>query len=242
MLRFFRQIRQRLITENKFSKYLMYAIGEIVLVVIGILIALQVNNWNEQQKAQAKELKILKELQTDLISNEKRLVNKIEFFSRTKREGKLIEEHLTNKLAYHDSLPRYLSIPLGNFSFLLSYSAYENLKSQGFDKISNDELRLSIIRLYDEKFGLIKDQETKITNIITNTIVPITLKYFKTTLSKELVPNDYEKLLNTFEYTNLISQLIFVAEDYENISQNTIIEIDKLLEEIESEINKLEKN
>ncbi|MEP0131908.1 MAG: DUF6090 family protein [Eudoraea sp.] len=49
MLRFFRQIRQRLLTENKFSKYLLYAVGEILLVVIGILIALQVNNWNEDR-------------------------------------------------------------------------------------------------------------------------------------------------------------------------------------------------
>ena len=50
MIKFFRRIRQRLLTENKFSKYLIYAIGEIVLVVIGILIALQINNWNESRK------------------------------------------------------------------------------------------------------------------------------------------------------------------------------------------------
>jgi hypothetical protein len=50
MLRFFRQIRQRLLTDNKFRKYLLYAVGEILLVVIGILIALQVNNWNETRK------------------------------------------------------------------------------------------------------------------------------------------------------------------------------------------------
>ena len=50
MLRFFRQIRQTLLTENRFSKYLLYAIGEILLVVIGILIALQIDNWNEDRK------------------------------------------------------------------------------------------------------------------------------------------------------------------------------------------------
>ena len=47
MLKFFRRIRQKLIAENKVGKYLIYAIGEIVLVVIGILIALWINNWNE---------------------------------------------------------------------------------------------------------------------------------------------------------------------------------------------------
>ncbi len=52
MIKFFRRIRQNLLTENKFSKYLVYAIGEIILVVIGILIALQINNWNEDKKNQ----------------------------------------------------------------------------------------------------------------------------------------------------------------------------------------------
>ncbi|MCJ7467209.1 MAG: DUF6090 family protein [Maribacter sp.] len=51
MIKFFRKIRQRLLTENKFSKYLIYAIGEIILVVVGILIALSVNNWNEKRKS-----------------------------------------------------------------------------------------------------------------------------------------------------------------------------------------------
>ena len=49
MLRFFRQIRQRLLAENRFSKYLPYALGEIFLVVIGILIALSINNWNQEK-------------------------------------------------------------------------------------------------------------------------------------------------------------------------------------------------
>ena len=55
MIKFFRKIRQRLLTENKFSKYMLYAIGEIVLVVLGILIALSINNWNEEKNDKAIE-------------------------------------------------------------------------------------------------------------------------------------------------------------------------------------------
>jgi len=50
MIKFFRKIRQKLLSENRFSKYLIYAVGEILLVVIGILIAVQINNFNEQNK------------------------------------------------------------------------------------------------------------------------------------------------------------------------------------------------
>ena len=66
MIKFFRGIRQRLLSENKFSKYLIYAIGEIVLVVIGILIALQINNWNEGRKEFRKSKALLEEFRRDL--------------------------------------------------------------------------------------------------------------------------------------------------------------------------------
>ena len=66
MIKFFRKIRKNLLSENKFSKYILYAIGEIVLVIIGILIALQINNKNEQRKTENKIVSILKEVQHDL--------------------------------------------------------------------------------------------------------------------------------------------------------------------------------
>src|SRR5210317_1533014 len=66
MLRFFRQIRQRLLTDNKFSKYLLYAIGEILLVVIGILIALQIDNWNEEVRNRKIEQSFYRDILADL--------------------------------------------------------------------------------------------------------------------------------------------------------------------------------
>ena len=69
MFRFFRQIRQHLLTENKFSKYLLYAIGEILLVVIGILIALQVDNWNEQREQRQTARRYLASLIEDVTAD-----------------------------------------------------------------------------------------------------------------------------------------------------------------------------
>lgn len=77
MLKFFRHIRQRLLNENKFSKYLLYAIGEIVLVVIGILIALQINNWNEARKEKHLEKQLISLLINDL--EEKKRENIVDF-------------------------------------------------------------------------------------------------------------------------------------------------------------------
>ncbi|WP_430412415.1 DUF6090 family protein [Kordia sp.] len=66
MLKFFRSIRQRLLKENKFKNYVLYAIGEILLVMIGILLALQVNNWNESRKTKSALKDTLKTVATDL--------------------------------------------------------------------------------------------------------------------------------------------------------------------------------
>jgi hypothetical protein len=49
MIKFFRSIRSKRLSENKFGKYLAYSFGEVILVVVGILIALQINNWNENR-------------------------------------------------------------------------------------------------------------------------------------------------------------------------------------------------
>ncbi len=73
MIKFFRKIRQNLIMENKTSKYLKYAIGEIVLVMIGILLALQVNNWNEARKDHDKKIALLKSLKVEFALNLKQL-------------------------------------------------------------------------------------------------------------------------------------------------------------------------
>ena len=69
MIKFFRNIRRRLLRENRFTRYLLYAIGEIILVVIGILIALQINNWNEKRKNTLAFEKLITSFKKELRSN-----------------------------------------------------------------------------------------------------------------------------------------------------------------------------
>ncbi len=73
MPKFFRKIRRTLLKENRFSKYLLYVIGEVVLVVIGILIALQINNWSEARKRSAEEQRLLVALVEDFEQNKIRI-------------------------------------------------------------------------------------------------------------------------------------------------------------------------
>src|SRR6056300_1690800 len=99
MIKFFRKIRQNLIMENKTGKYLKYAIGEIVLVVIGILIALQINNWNEHRKLQSEELNLLADIKTNLVVTLKNLQHD------TLVNGKYLKNYLKIENYINDNLP-----------------------------------------------------------------------------------------------------------------------------------------
>ena len=111
MIKFFRRIRQQLITENKFSKYLLYAIGEIVLVVIGILIALSINNWNENNKLNKEEKKMLISLNTDFKENLVRLEKTIALQEKMIKNSKgFIQIMLSeNKNVGSDSIANMIS-------------------------------------------------------------------------------------------------------------------------------------
>ena len=75
MIKFFRKIRKTLADDNKPLKYLRYAIGEIVLVVIGILIALQINNWNEHNNLSKKEVALLINIKNDLEADNNKILS-----------------------------------------------------------------------------------------------------------------------------------------------------------------------
>jgi hypothetical protein len=87
MIKLFRKIRQNLLLENKTSKYFKYAIGEIVLVVIGILIALQINNWNENRKQKLAEQEILVSLKKELETNKTNLLFYINKYEKQYKNG-----------------------------------------------------------------------------------------------------------------------------------------------------------
>lgn len=152
MIRFFRTLRQRLLTENGISKYLLYAIGEIVLVILGILIALQVNNWREDLKSNRYERSILKEIRNSLlegIPDSKSLRAR----ARRTREGAVrLARHLNGSALPEDSL--HVLINALRLRRIYNYNSgpYESLKSAGIEQISNDSLRFELIALYDDQF------------------------------------------------------------------------------------------
>ncbi len=117
MFSFFRQIRQKLLTENRVSKYLLYAIGEILLVVIGILIALQVDNWNEERKKQREISQLLLDIEKDLLQNYGLAEYALAFYKVQDSIARRIARHELSEADYRENAR--LSYFISNWEYYL---------------------------------------------------------------------------------------------------------------------------
>ncbi len=151
MLKFFRQIRQRLLNENRFSKYLLYAVGEILLVVMGILIALQVNNWNLAREDLKYQDTVLDEIKKSLESDIGRYQENLETLMRMDSGVTGIVNLMETDTSKFDMRKFYESAnkTVLKVSFEYNAGAYEGLKSTGLEKIQNTRLRSDIINYYE---------------------------------------------------------------------------------------------
>jgi hypothetical protein len=158
MIKFFRRIRQRLISENKLYKYLLYAIGEIILVVIGILIALSINNWNEEQKKRSLEedyyCKLLEDLNQDAIE----IKNQIETNAvRIKNSNILISILQKPNFTQKEVVDAMVgSVFQTSYTFKPSLAAFEDIKSSGNLGLLKDlKIKKQLISYYTFLDGLI---------------------------------------------------------------------------------------
>ena len=127
MIKFFRNIRKRLINEGKTTNYLKYALGEIILVVIGILIALQVNNWNQNRIENLRTRELLESMKNDLSSDINFISGYISWNDKQVKHSIEILNDSINGALDADNL--YKKLPLWTISL--------EINSQSFDKIKN---------------------------------------------------------------------------------------------------------
>ena len=148
MIKFFRKIRQNLVSEDRTGKYFKYAIGEIILVVIGILIALSINNWNEENNSKIKSSKYFEKLVSDLVQdtiNINNLINNCEqmqegidlYFNYFEQGNNPIQNLIDSTKSVKWRFFRY---------FPVNYT-YVDIQSSGNSNLIHEELRRSLIEL-----------------------------------------------------------------------------------------------
>jgi len=178
MLRFFRQIRQRLLTDNKFSKYLLYAIGEILLVVIGILIALQVNSYQEEKMARSQECEYLSSLKTDLNIEMSFLEEYAEFDKEVISSSEALLQAYYNKEHFlvDDAFSKQLSILNNRSTFRKHNTTYMELLATGDLNLLTDQALKQEVMLHFQKVEQYEIIIRQNNEYIDNHFAPLALK------------------------------------------------------------------
>jgi AraC-like DNA-binding protein len=259
MIKFFRHIRQSLIMKNQTGQYFKYAIGEIILVVIGILIALQINNWNENRKNQKEQYFILNKLQTDIVSDINYLeelntnigleinnyIECIEILGRKKDASK--EEFMTK-----------FGTIFGVSFFNQNATTFNNLVSSGkLELISNKLLSDDIVNYYTDDY---KGWDTALRDYTRNFIGPYLLKFdhipqmnladgsnysdpnifYRSDVSSfDIKPKTLDDYRKDLFIINALRQKLFTLQGQVSQYVKLLKEMEKLVERIEQEKNRL---
>ena len=231
MIKFFRRIRQQLLSQNRFSKYLLYAVGEIFLVVIGILIALSINNWNEWKKERIRETSVLLDLKENLERNIALAKNGISEIEEINLSSEIVILFIQQKLPYSDSLHYHFRQMdrSGSYIVELNKDGYESYKNIGFEILTSKGLKKEILNLFEVSY---KDYENyiEVTNIMWGSDPFWWKEYFILNMESGMIPIDNKKVqgntavLNSVSILlkrriNIIRKLEFVISESERVLQ-----------------------
>jgi len=238
MISIFKNIRRNLVSNGKTTRYLKYALGEIFLVVIGILIALQINNWNENNIKENRRDILMQELRTDFLFNKDQLeyINKGILKSMTNTK-KVIDMFPITDATNLDSLSYYLSD--GDIFSWYTFNPRSGtvnslINTSSFEIIENQELRTLLVG-WDDAVGDYSEDEILANHFLSEQLNPYTFKYFEYDFDFSNPKNNLS-MLRTLEFENLMKErhnsLLYIIEagdrnDYLNLKKiiNRVLEL-----------------
>ena len=224
MLRFFSKIRLKLAAENRPVKYMRYAIGEILLVVIGILIALQVNNWNQERK-DLKEGKLIRQnIHEEFIKNQELLKVSRKSNEEALSSGKLLISLVGAdkfELAKHNLDSLFNSSMMADSYLPTSNSLQDIMQSGRMNLLNNAELKNTILS-WNAALDLFKEYKEVQTNWQNNQFMPYTLSVIsykqmdiynqKSWSGKSKLATDYYPLFQDLKFENIVDNNLWLLE------------------------------
>ncbi len=238
------------LTPLKLSSFIKYALGEILLIVLGILVAFQLSSWADDNKAKKIEIQTLKDINEALKLDKNDLEFNIYLYNKVITSCDTILALLDNKLTYEPKMNKYFSGPCLVAVFYSNVGPYETLKSRGLETISNDTLRNSIVRIYEFNYNGLKKFESQLTDYVQT----IEKNFYPTNFDQsypfdtknwnlygEMIPNDFENLKQSKEYMHYVKTIrnktdFFLKSTYIGTHKRT----SKLINHLESEIKRLD--
>ena len=250
MIKIFRHIRQRLLSENKIIKYLLYAVGEIVLVVIGILIALNINNWNQEIKTKKQEIKILAELKNDLKTNLNEIIETYNTTRSRQLSTVLILDYFENNKTIDDSLKQAFENINMDGLFNIANTTFKYIESEGINSLSNDTLRIRVTEMYERHLKNIVTRENRTWEIVNEELLPLMNERFisSPTIDKSVsfaiealnTPKNIKSLSEDSTFKNSIVRLqnwLLVRMKWQKEAEKSL---EQLIIDVQEEINNSE--
>ncbi|MEQ8549472.1 MAG: DUF6090 family protein [Cyclobacteriaceae bacterium] len=227
----FRKIRHKIMqnlsidkVRSKLTAYLPYAIGEIILVVIGILIAISFDNSKRESSRQAQEAKILEQVATDLQSNTKELDQLLNKLTKIDAVADSVLKSLKNK---KESKAFFAEVSLihTRFFFTVASAGYTQLQGSQGVVVKNDPLRYALVELYENYFFQLARRQERIIDNLDNQLNPLTNARFKIKYNMSFNMSQFDE--NSF---NVYEPINFESLTQDIVYANTIINQKKLIE------------
>ena len=223
--------------DNRPIQYMRYAFGEIALVVVGILIALQLNIANQERQEKKVELNLLNDIKSDLIESQKEINATFESNMNQIEQLKYLALHIEKDLPYTVKLDSIFGrFPNWNSPYL-TFTSYETLKSKGVDFIENDSLKKKITEIYESDFAnLINDWDKWEWNINQDVVMPFFAENMRPDLSNPFLarPNNFETLKKDDHFLNVLALVVKTR----SIGVGKCLQIDRKLDTLIGDINK----
>ncbi len=216
-----------------------YAIGEIVLIFLGVTIAIWFNNWNESRKLKKIEVRSLSEVKNAIEQDLEDIKENIFGFSERVSLYRMLIKHIENDLPPNETLLEELPYLRGNTTFLSNTGPYETLKSRGLETIRNDSIRLAIALYYDFEYEKIQSVELQHLSHHNNYLKPEMLEHFSF-VNDEFIPFDRKALMKDFSFKQAIywalqtdGYLLELYEDVEDEGKELIVALTREIKRLE---------
>ena len=229
MIKFFRKIRQNMIKENRASKYMLYAIGEIILVVIGILIALQINNWKEENSNRALEKQMMSNLNSEFRNNLSKIQESIIQYKQTEDAIRFL---MSKMQASSDELKQHnIDSLLANAVDVFDYRPTQNtlteiLSSGNLKLISNDSIKYNLLQ-WSAELNEINEAWLTLDDFNQHMVIP----YLSENVSMRNIDKyslmkweklstfkvNYEKTFNDIKFENNLDNLGWAVVNYQMV-------------------------
>lgn len=215
-----------------------YALGELILIVSGILIAIAANSWYENRALRSEEIRVLSQIGISLEEDHQTLLRVSERLNRFSNSGLQLYDFLLSAEPVSENITSLFNVINGVAPLGLRTAPFEALKSRGFDLISDESLRIQLIELYDDSYERAVRNVMQDTERVHENIRPYLMEHFLRDPSDSWIPKDLDEVRASGYLANLCKMRAYSLDEYTLQSMRRALDGNRRVSQTISEVLK----